>query len=89
MGVFSEDFSHYEWSTKAILKAFMADAIDQGMMDNAEVNLEDVELEKNDDGTYTAYPIDIDAAFGSATIECKYKKEAAGWSIVGMEVEGI
>ena len=89
MAPVSEKFTHYEWTDKATLQAFLGGVMDQGEMDDAEVDLQYAEYKKNDDGTYTVYPVEIVAVFGSATIEAKYAKEGDAWKIVSIEVEGI
>lgn len=85
----SEDFTHWEWTTKDTLRAFIQGALDQGELDNAEIDLQYAEYTKNDDGTWTVYPIELMAVFGSATIEGTFKEEDGVWKMVGMEVEGI
>ena len=85
----SEEFTHYEWTDKATLRAFVQGALDQGELDNAEIDLQYAEYTKNDDGTWTVYPIEMMATFGSATLEATFKQEDGVWRIVGMEVEGI
>jgi hypothetical protein len=42
---------------------------------------------KIENGEATAYPVQIKAAFGAATIEFVLKKEAGKWLIVGMTAE--
>jgi hypothetical protein len=85
----SEDFTHYEWTTKDALKAFVQGALDQGELDNAEIDLQYAEYTKNEDGTWTVYPVEMMAVFGSATLEATFKNEDGAWKITGMEVEGI
>ncbi|GEM_PF-443448 len=89
MAPVSESFTHYEWTNKAALQAFVKGALDQGELNNAEIDLQYAEYKKNDDGTWTVYPIELTAVFGSATIEGTFKQEESGWKIVGIEVEGI
>lgn len=89
MAPVSEEFTHYEWTNKAALQGFIKGALDQGELDNAEVDLQYAEYTKNDDGTWTVYPIEMMAVFGSATLEATFKQEGETWKIVGIEVEGI
>ena len=85
----SDEFDHYEWGNKESMLAFVQDTMNQGDLDRAEVSLELVEIEV-EDGTATAYPVELRAVFGSATIGFKMKKEADGvWRAVSMEMEGV
>jgi hypothetical protein len=89
MAPVSDAFTHYEWTDKAALKSFISGALSQGELGNAKVDVESAEFTKNDDGTWTVYPIDLQAMFGSATIEGTFKQEESGWKIIHIEVEGI
>lgn len=90
MSPVSDKFTHYEWRDKTGLKMFVEGAMAQGELNNAEVDLRYAEYKKNDDGTYTVYPVEVVAVFGSATIEAKFTKEADGvWRITNINVEGV
>lgn len=85
----SSEFKHYEWDDKAGLIGFLKQTFNQGDLDNAKVNIDNakIDIEK---GTATVYPVEMSAAFGSATIEFSMKKEADGqWRAVGITVEGV
>jgi len=85
----SDSFSHYEFGDKDTLIAFTNMTMAQGDLDDAEVDLEYAEIEVDGD-TAVAYPVEMVAVFGSATIEFRMKKEADGeWRVVGMEMEGV
>lgn len=85
----SEDFSHYEWGNKNNLIAFIQLSMSQGDLDNAEVDLDYAEVEVTGDKAIV-YPVELVAAFGSATIEMTLQKEEdGGWRMTGMELEGI
>lgn len=84
----SDSFSHYEFGGKDSLIQFVQMTMSQGDLDNAEVDLEYAEIKIEGD-TATVYPVEMVASFGSATIEFKLKKEASGWRVVGMEMEGV
>ena len=87
MTYYSEDFEHYEYGDKEGLEDFLEDAAAMGYLDDAETNLDEVEIEI-EENTATVYPIELTAAFGSGTIELTLTKEASGkWMITGMEVE--
>ena len=85
MGLYSEDFSHYEWGDKEGFKEFISEAIDDAYLNDAEVDLEEAEI-TIEEKTATAYPVQLSAAFGSATIEFSLAKEDGTWRIVGMDV---
>ena len=89
MAPVSDDFTHYEWTTKDTLRAFIEGVLVQGELDNANVDLQYAEYTENADGTWTVYPIELSAVFGSASLEAVFKQEAGTWKIVTMEVEGI
>lgn len=87
MATYSDDFEHYEYGTKATLELFLGDLIAQGMFSGASVSMADMEVQV-DGGTATAYPIDLEAAFGGATIEFVLQEQATGeWLITSMDVE--
>lgn len=89
MELVSEEFNHYEYGSKENFKNFVSQAMSMGDLNNAEVTLDDVEIVVTDD-TAEAYPVELVAAFGSATMNLQFKKEADGaWRIVGMEMEGV
>jgi len=89
MMVYYEDFDHYEYGDKEGARLFIGQAIDQGYLQDAEVILEDAEYEVMDDGTVVVYPIDLLAAFGSATIEFVMEPGDGGYKIVNMEMTGV
>lgn len=86
MNCYSESFEHYEWGDKAGLEDFLKDAVDMGYMDDMEVATDEMETEI-EDGEATVYPIELEAGFGSVTIELVLKKELDKWLVVGMTAE--
>ncbi|MBN2307721.1 MAG: hypothetical protein JXR94_02050 [Candidatus Hydrogenedentes bacterium] len=89
MSCISEDFNHYEWGGKANLRLFIEDVMSQGNLDNGEIGVEQAEIEFDGDEA-VVYPVDLSAAFGTATIEFTFKKESDGaWRVVGMDISGI
>ena len=42
-----------------------------------------------EEGSATVYPIDFASAAGEVTMELTLTKEAGGWLITGMEIEGL
>jgi len=89
MAPISDAFTHYEWTTKAALRSLVSGALAQGELGNAKIDLSNAEYTKNDDGTWTVYPIDLRATFGWATIEGIFKREESGWKIIRIDLEGI
>ena len=88
MSTYSEDFSTYDIPDKDGVRGFMEEAIDMGYFEGVEVSLEDVEIEIDGDSA-TAYPIEWVSDAAELTIETVLKKEAAGWLIVDMVIEGL
>ena len=89
MAVFSDDFKHYEWDDKEGMTRFLKDAKSEGELNNGEVDLQSVEYSRNKNGSWNAYPIDIEASFGSTTMEATLKKEGVAWKIIHIDVTGI
>ena len=94
MASFAEEFEHYEWGDKEGAKEFLEEAVDMGYLEDMEIASEDMEIELDDDATSaTAYPVDIEGAFGSATLEFTLgREEVEGkcvWLITGMDVSGV
>jgi ketosteroid isomerase-like protein len=86
MVLYSDAFSHFEYGDKAGVKSFIKDAIDMGYLENVAIDSAKAKVTIEKDKA-NVYPIDMKAAFGSATIKLDLKKEAAGWKITGMDVE--
>lgn len=86
--VYSEDFEHYEWGDKAGAGDFLNDAVAMGYLDDAEVYTEEMEIKVEGDQA-SAYPIDVSGAFGTATLELIFTKEAGGWLITGQDMSGV
>ena len=73
-------------SSGAWFRAFVEQSIEEGMYEDVEVYVEDVDL-AIEEGVATVYPIDYTNAQGSVTIELALTKEEAGWLITGMVFE--
>ncbi len=84
----SDDFEHYEWGDKDGLRDFLEQAIDMGYLEDLEIITEDTEIRIDDDEA-TAYPVDLEGAFGSVTLELVFTKEGDTWMITGMDASGI
>lgn len=87
MATYSDNFEHYEYGTKSTLRLFLSDLIAQGMLSGASVSLADMDV-RIDGSTATAYPVDLEAAFGGATLEFVLREQASGaWLITSMDVQ--
>ncbi|NIA14268.1 MAG: hypothetical protein GWP08_09310 [Nitrospiraceae bacterium] len=83
---YSDDFQNYEFGGKDGLGEFLTDAKDMGYLEDCEIDTEGAKIEIDGD-TAEVYPVEMTAAFGSATLEFALKKEASGWMITAMDVE--
>ena len=82
MAAYSDDFETEEGLGKEDLREFLAGAIDQGYLEDVEVDADDCEI-KIDGAKATAGPVVYSSAMGSITVEYTMKKEADGvWRIV-------
>ena len=86
MTFYSEDFENWEWGDKAGLKAFIKEAIEDGYLEDIEVDMEKAKTTIEGDKA-TVYPIEITASFGGATAEIELKKEGCAWLIVAMDLQ--
>lgn len=83
---YSDSFQHYEYGDKAGMQRFLKDAISMGYMEGAEIDASKAKLTITKEEA-TCAPIDMKASFGNASITLGFKKEAAGWKIISMDVE--
>jgi len=84
MALLSEDFEGSE-GDKAETGEFMLQVKEMGYLEDAQVLLEEAEL-TIEGNTATVDPIEIETAMGVATVELTLTKEAAGWTITGMDL---
>ncbi len=87
---FSANFDHYEWGDKETLRGFITAQMNQGVMDGAEVDIENAEISKDGD-VVSVYPVEMDAsAIGLLTFEFTVEEDDDGvWRVTSMEVDGI
>jgi ketosteroid isomerase-like protein len=83
MALYSEDFSDADGNSKADMRDFLADIIDQGMLDDVEADMEDVVLTIDED-TARYDGIILTSAMGSVTVDLTFGREEDGWKIVSM-----
>lgn len=88
MVAFSEKFTHYEAPDKAAMKDFIQSAIDMGYLEDAEINLDEMQV-TIEGTTATVYPLSLSSAAGEVTLELTLTKEESGWHITGMDIEGL
>jgi len=82
MTVYSDDFEADNGGDKDDVRALLSGAIEQGYLDDLEVNDAECEI-KIEGGTATVGPVEYSSAFGSMSFESTMKKEADGmWRIV-------
>ena len=84
----SDDFEHWEFGDKEGLQGAYEALIDEGMFEDIELILDDAEIEIDGDEA-TIYPVDVEGAFGTATIEYVMVKEGDTWKIIEMDVSGV
>lgn len=78
----SEDFEHVQVGGKDNARAMLQMALEMGYGDDGEVSLDDMEIEMNDDGTATVYPVDLSSPQGQVAVEITLKKEGDAWLIL-------
>lgn len=89
LALFSEDFSHPQVGGKEEARFMLNMGLESGYAEGGEVYLDDAEIEKLDDGTYSVYPIDLTAYAGSVSVELIVIEEGDGFAIYTLDVEGI
>lgn len=91
MAHYSEDFDSPDQGDKQAIREFLGGAIDQGFLEDAEVDRTEAQITMGPAGnTAVVYPVEVAAAFGSATLELTVAKEADGvWRITDQVIEGI
>ena len=89
MAPISANFDHYEWQNKETLRGFIMDQMEQGMLDEPEVDIENAEITSDGD-LVTVYPVEMVAGNMPLTIEFTFGKDDDNvWRVTSMEVEGI
>ena len=85
MVVYSEDYLGSRGEDKEQLREFVAGAMEQGYLEDAEINLEDAETTIEGD-TATVAPVTLSGAQGSIDLQIDLKREAdKAWRIVSGE----
>jgi len=86
MTLVSEDFTSSEWADKETYRYFVQDAVEMGYLDNADVNTENTKITV-EDGKAVAYPVDMTADFGSASLELTWTEQGGKWLITDVSME--
>jgi len=88
MEAVADDFEHYDFRTKADLKAFLDDAIATGYLDDVKILTEDTEV-KIDGNKATVYPVDLEGSFGTVTLELVGEMRDGKYMLTTMDAFGI
>jgi len=88
MAAVADDFEHYDFKTKADLRAFLDDAIATGYLDDIEIKTEDAEI-KIDGNKATVYPVDIEGTFGTVTLELVGELRDGKYMLTTLDAFGI
>ncbi len=78
---YSDAFSDGDGRGKAELKSFIQDAIANGYLDGAKVDVATAQITVNGDEA-VAVPVGLSGDMGSMAFSISLKKEASGWRIV-------
>jgi ketosteroid isomerase-like protein len=88
MAAVADDFEHYDFKTKADLRAFLDDAIATGYLDDIEIQTEDAEV-KIDGDKAVVYPVDIVGMFGTVTLELVGEMRDGQYMLTTIDAFGI
>jgi len=88
MAAVADDFEHYDFKTKADLRAFLDDAIATGYLDDIEIKTDDTEI-KIDGNKATVYPVDIEGMFGTVTLELVGELRDGKYMLTTLDAFGI
>ena len=88
MAAVADDFEHYEFRTKAGLRAFLEDAIATGYLDDAEIQTDDTEV-KIDGDKAIVYPVDVEGIFGTVTLELVGEMRDGVYMLTTIDAFGI
>ena len=87
METYSENYANIEGGDKASVREFIVGVIDQGYLENLEVNLEDAQTTIEGDKA-TVAPVELTSDMGTYVLEyTKLQKENGDWLIVGSKTQ--
>ncbi len=95
---FADDFEHPEVGGKEEARQMMQLGLESGYADEGKVDLSNMQIKINNDGTASAYPIDLSSVAGSVSVELilkKYEttnekgKKVPAWLVKTINVDGL
>jgi ketosteroid isomerase-like protein len=87
METYSENYLNTEGGDKNSVREYVAEVIQQGYLDNLDVNLEDAQI-TIEGNTATVAPVELNSDAGTYVLEYnKLKKENGAWLIVGSKAQ--
>ncbi|HOV33141.1 MAG TPA: hypothetical protein PLX23_07250 [Candidatus Hydrogenedens sp.] len=98
MTTIAEDFEHPEVGGKEEARQLLQMGLESGYADEGKVDLTNMAIKFNDDGTASCYPIDLSSAAGSVAAEFVLKKyevtnekgkKVATWLVKTINVDGV
>ncbi len=84
----SENFSARQAPDKETFAGFIAQAMDAGYLEEAEVFLDDAQIVIEDD-VASVYPVDLMSIAGSVAVEVVLTKEDGEWLVSGLDIDGL
>ncbi|MFP6597815.1 MAG: hypothetical protein VCC01_10200 [Candidatus Hydrogenedentota bacterium] len=81
---YSEDFESDQGGDLAGTKEFINSAIEGGLLDGLEIDLSSMETTFPESGKASVGPVDLEASFGTMTLEFDLEKRDGTWLIVYM-----
>lgn len=88
MATVSDDFYNSAVGDKEEFKARAGEAVDAGYFEDAEMDLQDAEP-LVEDSKANIYPCVLSSSQGSLTFDLTMAKEATGWMITELDIEGL
>ena len=90
MTTFSENFQNSHASTKAEAKALLTQGLSMEEAKNGKVSSEFSKITINPDKkTAKVYPLDLSSNAGAVAVELVLTKEANGWLVTNLNVDGV
>ena len=95
---FGDDFEHPEVGGKDEARQMLQLGLESGYADEGKVDLTNMQIKINDDGTASAYPIDLSSVAGAVSVELimkKYEvtneegKKVPAWLVKTVNVDGL
>jgi hypothetical protein len=87
MSFVADDFESTEWADKESYKAFVKDSMAMGYLDDLDVATDKATVEFDGKDKATVYPVELTAAFGSATIKAIFSEENGKWLVSDVTME--